>query len=99
MTSKFSIGEIAIYVRPGSPYYGREVTVGRRIKSNEFVGGDHLGQMSFASNAEGYVIHGLETVTAAKSEHLRKKKPPSREIDQVTTWDKCLWAPREVEHA
>lgn len=29
----------------------------------------------------------------ARREMLRKRKPPSREIDRVTSWDKCDWRP------
>ena len=95
---KFSIGEIVIYVRPGSPYYGEEVVITRGIHRYP-VSSDHLGQTA-GSMQDGYGIKcSWVTPCAARPEWLRKKKPPSREIDQVTTWDKCAWSPREVEHA
>ena len=98
MTHRFEVGEVAIYVRPGSPYYGEEVTIIRGIH-RYLVVNDHLGQ-NIGEEIDGYGIQcSWSRAGGASPEWLRKKKPPSREIDQVTTWDKCLWKPREVEHA
>lgn len=102
MTQRFEVGDVAIYVRPGSPYYGQEVTITRGLALS-MPGPDHV---TGKEDNGGYPVYGINNLDddytatwTARPEHLRKKKPPSREIDQVTTWDKCAWSPREVEHA
>ena len=101
MTPKFEIGEVAIYVRPGSPYYGDEVTILSGLQQHSG-GSDLVTGISYVKYQHpGYVIRHPEVIGKgfADPAWLRKKKPPSREIDQVTSWDKCAWRPREVEHA
>lgn len=98
MTDKFEIGEIAVLV--GLAYYpelnGTECTIldGPRQKTT-------FGWRSGVTH-DG-IQYRVETSFGDKGwvlpQNLRKKKPPRREIDQVTTWDKVLWRPREVEHA
>ena len=100
MTDKFEIGEVAIYVRPGSPFYGAEVKILSGLIFQNRVQ-DHLTG-EYRDGGWRYFIDiptGNPNGFTADPEWLRKKKPPRREIDEVTTWDKCLWKPREVEHA
>ncbi len=96
MAEKFEIGEVAIYVRPGSPYCGEEV---------EIIKGPYLYRVSYDSldpsnngNPEyGYTVRS--TVNGekygARPEWLRKKKP-HRDIDQIVSWDDCLWKPQPI---
>lgn len=100
MTDKFQIGEVAIYVRPGSPYYGKEIT----ILSNLILAGPGHDNLYNVSTSGGYPVYQISELSwapgkiqIARPEWLRKKKLPRREVDQVTTWDKCLWKPKEVE--
>lgn len=101
MTDKFQIGEVAIYVRPGSSYYGDEVTIISGLQLH--AGGADLvtGARHSKYPRPGYLIRHPEIIGEgfADPAWLRKKKPPQREIDQVTTWDKCAWRPKELQHA
>ncbi len=98
MAEKFEIGEVAIYVRPGSPHYGREVTVTSGLQT---VGGgtDHITGEKVPKFL-GYKIDGIPPVKSeymcARPEWLRKKKPPRREIDQIVSWEDCLWKPETL---
>ena len=100
MNETFKVGEIAIYVRPGSQHYGREV----EILSGLFKPISHTdvvtGEFSQKSDALAYQITDLYPeipgVMTALPEHLRKKKPPQRDIDQIVSWDDCVWRPERV---
>lgn len=98
MTEKFEIGEIAVIKKfeDDPSIDGRECTVesAPTFFDMPWVGVyGHYHRISIP----GLGISGEQYF--AKPEHLRKKKPPQREIDQVTTWDKCAWRPRELQHA
>lgn len=100
MSDKFEIGEAAIYVRPGSPFYGQECTVIDIERSDDFGAGfDHTtGQMSY----HGYLPYQVSVKVNgsflwAKAEWLRKKKPPQREMDRKVAWDDCAWRPKALE--
>ena len=103
MNETFQVGEIAIYVRPGSPYYGQEVTIIGPLKLR---GGpsshDHItGQPAqrdmkyLISNPVGFNSPNGKGFSA-RPENLRKKKPPQRDIDQLVSWDDCVWRPGMV---
>jgi hypothetical protein len=89
MTDKFEVGEIAIYVRPGSPHFGEEV----RIESNleYFCGGvDYLtGELPEDGYEYEFTMIGLLPGIypwTARPEWL-KKKPKPRAIDEKVSWD------------
>ena len=99
--STFKVGEVVIYVRPGSPYYGREVEVLSELKF--FVGGgiDHVTR---GKTPPGYKhkitnIIGVPWDFVARPDWLRKKHT-SRDIDQLTSWDEFHkatgWSPMVV---
>lgn len=100
--SRFSIGEVAIYVRPGSPAYGQEVTVLSELHPI----GSGFDYSTGAIPSNDLLVYEISDLTpgfslgkqVARPEWLSKKKT-IREIDQVTTWDKCAWRPKELQHA
>ena len=100
MNEHFKVGEIAIYVRPGSPYYGREVEVLSRLFP-ETGGVDIVTREIYEETGKlVYRITDLDPGTpglmVAYPEWLRKKKPPQRDIDQLVSWDDCVWRPERV---
>jgi hypothetical protein len=93
--SEFHVGEIAIYVKPGSPVFGKEVTIISPLR---------LTGVSTVSGETGLPIprfYGYEVDLPAKyakgvcvpPEHLRKKQQ-KRDIDQLVSWDSCPWQPK-----
>ena len=97
MNETFSIGEIAIYVRPGSPYYGREVEILGPLVSN-LVSDDHVDSSRIGTVSRSYDITNIFDCpfgSAAPPEWLRKKQQ-KRDIDQLVSWDDCLWQPKKV---
>jgi hypothetical protein len=93
--SEFHVGEIAIYVRPGSDYFWFEVTitsgliVGRTL--NPFTNVMHASGPHYL--IEGIPIHSNGNPWSSKPEWLRKKQQ-KRDIDQLVSWDDCLWKPK-----
>lgn len=88
MSEHFKVGEIAIYVRPGSQFYGREVTILSPLKPSGG-GWDHVNNKP-ADRYMGYLVDlpklGHREMSA-RPEWLRKKKPPQRDIDQKVGWE------------
>lgn len=99
MTDKFEIGEVAIYVRPGSPYYGCEVMVTGPLelkRSIDLVLGQEVEAMGYQIYADSFEIYpGHDRYRSVRPEHLRKKP---RSIDREATgeWDLCPWRPEKV---
>lgn len=97
MTDKFEIGEVAIYVRPGSSYQGTEVTVITALR-------EHKGGFDHVTNQWVHLDELVHTIRfhdgirkAAKSEWLKKKQRRlDRECDRKVSWDECLWKPKQV---
>ena len=76
----FKKGDIAIYVRPGSPYYGREVEVLSGLEKY-FVSEDYLGQTQ-GTLQWGYTITNLDntdTIKRARPQWLRPKDEGARD--------------------
>lgn len=92
MTDKFEIGEVAIVIdaHDHPVHIGCEALVCSSRFWHRFDDGDQGYWYECEIRGEKFSVD---------ENHLRKKKPPSREIDQVTTWDKCAWQPRQLEHA
>jgi hypothetical protein len=85
--SEFHVGEIAIYVRPGSRFFGQEVRVTRSLFLNPYKPSEWYGKTC-------YMIVGLDVGEAScLPEHLRKKQQ-KRDIDQIVSWDDCVWKPK-----
>ena len=96
--SEFKVGEIAIYVRPGSPHFGREVTIIGPLQ----IWGGGLDHITGARNPDGIIAYPTDlppvlkgNVMGAKPEWL-KKKQQKRDIDQLVSWSDCLWQPKGV---
>ncbi len=76
---KFEIGEVAIYVRPGSPHYGKEVTVLSGLRPAASIVVDVLtGVESYGAKNLVYEITDLYPALmlrafTARPEWLRKK--------------------------
>jgi hypothetical protein len=89
MTDKYQVGEIAIYVRPGSPYFGKEVEILGELKY-VLVGFDFAGRRREPTFEWCYDITDLcpknPGIAAASPEWL-KKKPQKRDIDELVSWD------------
>ena len=95
----FAIGEVAIYVRPGSPHFGTEVTIlygpCRFTNSLDYRTG-RIGELFI-----GYCVSSGEVDLrgkdewAVKTENL-KKKQHKRPMDEKVSWDECLWKPAGV---
>ena len=90
MTDKFQVGEICIYVRPGSPYFGKEVKILRGLTETNLGGVDHITGEKLNKLVMAYRIDGIPFRTGtwfnAIPEHL-KKKPQKRDIDELVSWD------------
>lgn len=80
---KFEIGEIAALVggfsSDDSYFDGEEVEI--------LSGPQEPLRVQAKPGVVYYLVNYRGTKKFARREMLRKKKPPSREIDQVTTWD------------
>lgn len=91
----FAIGEVAIaHNWSGAPHYnGSEVVVidGLKDRTTYRIA---TGQIETGPKYRIQTTDGK--IWTCRQSGLRKKKPPAREDHQVTTWDKCIWQPRQV---
>lgn len=44
--------------------------------------------------AWAYLVQSPYGVIVAVVEHVRRKRAPGDDVNDVTTWDNCLWQPR-----
>lgn len=92
MSDEFKIGEVVIVLSRHTQWNGREGTIigGLEIRPAYYIatGEPAPDEPRYALLVDGFGFCVLPP------RQLRKKKPPTRE--QTTTWDKCLWRPREL---
>lgn len=96
--SDFKIGEVVVYVRPGSPHFGQETTIiGNWVDG---AGIDHITGQPYRGTGRPCFAISLDHPSGGKlwalPEWLQKKRPPQREQDQIVSWDDCLWKPKDV---
>ena len=89
----FSVGEVAIFVRPGSKFYGVEVVVTHALHTAQVVDWEDGKRKTkrvygiygpFGGNRYGSAGYATEPC------NLRKKRPP------LANWQDCAWRPSEV---
>lgn len=96
-SEQFSIGEVAIYCRPGSLYFGAEVTIMSALKEMRL----HDARTVTTEQALAYEIDGpfgpfLDgRPWCSRPEWLKKKKPPRRDLE-VVRWADCPWQPESI---
>ena len=89
--SEFHVGEIAIFVRNGSPNYGKECEV---VGPLEWIGGGP--DYTTGGVAEHAYMHKIildGELFCSRPEWLRKKQQ-KRDIDQLVSWNDCAWKPK-----
>lgn len=95
--SKFKVGEIAIYDRRESPYYGQEVEVLSRLK-RVVIGIDHVtGETDIECDAYQISDSSISWVRYAEPHELRKKKPPQELASLETLKAITGWSPNKVK--
>jgi len=98
MDEKFEVGEIALYCKPGSPYYGLEVTI-----VSELIYCPLMYSHSTRTWDDGFAYRiagdlpdirppgcSFSPPWYARPEHLRKKRPPREALGK---WEECPWRP------
>lgn len=89
--SEFKIGEVAIYWRIGSPQHGVEVKICGPLEDRSHTVDRLTGLKGKFGHLVDLKIYGKRWFINPK--FLRKKPPPSREIDQLAQWSDCLFQP------
>ena len=86
---EFSVGDIVIYVRPGSPFYGTEVEILGPLQFKQTLS-DHLSSPSGPGHRY-QITHILPKFATswARPEWLRKKY----DGNELVSWDECIWRP------
>ena len=90
---RFAIGEVVIlvYSRYHSHLHGPgdevEVVEGFQLRYDQDAGINRFCYRIRYRSGETYF---------ATPDQLRKKHPPAREDRQLTTWEKCVWQPKQV---
>ena len=92
MSERFQVGEIAIYCPYGKVEPGLEIYDGEDVE---------VVRTYFVSNLVlGGVAHEIKCkdglLITCTPQSLRKKRPPEYDGNQVASWDKCEWKPREL---
>jgi len=96
VAEKFEVGEVAIYVRPGSKSYGQEVTILSPLRLRRLWNREGT---SFRLVEAHEVKFGEQTIGVnghpfgAVPEELRKKPPKVTPREQVGEWELCPWQP------
>lgn len=93
MSDKFEVGEVAIYVRPGSPSYGCEVTIASTLIMSIF---NTAEAPDVSDTAWVYLLDEICAETGLQGcaePHELRKKPPAREDHQLVKWSECPWQP------
>lgn len=87
----FAVGEVAILCNTAYGNDGLECTV---------IGSCPWRKCRVTNEIEEGFFYLVKTtdeeIYAAEPRQLRKKRLPGREDHQLTTWDKCLWRPKQV---
>lgn len=95
MNQEFSVGEMAIYVRPNSPHYGKEIEI---LGPLQFVSclRDHVTG-ALVDGGMRYQITRLDDLPRfwAKPEWLRKKRPPQELSSWYEVEKLCGWNPEK----
>lgn len=98
----FSIGEVAIFWKPGSVNHGKELTIlsgmqWRRARgSMDGVVREGWRYQCDPSNlVMGPYTSKCSDKTWVAPEHLRKKRPPRDDL-QIKRWDECPWQPEKI---
>jgi hypothetical protein len=97
MSESFSVGEVATWVREGSPNYGREVTIAGQLEwVNAFQpDGSREGGYRYQIDAPWMPLAPHGEGWCAKPEWLRKR-PPKQDWNSLCHLTDL---PREVTHA
>lgn len=92
---RFEVGEVAIYIRPGSKNFGKEVTIVGPLKWARL----------WTPDLKTYKVVETYNVScddlgqcpkgrwAAQPHHLRKKPPKAKPKEEVGEWELCPWQP------
>ena len=98
----FSIGEVAIFWKPGFPNHGKELTIlsgmqWRRTRgsSDGIVREGWRYECDATNLVEGPYSAKPGQKTFVAPEYLRKKRPPRKDLE-VIRWDQCPWQPESV---
>lgn len=100
--SNFSVGEVAIFYRPGSEYHGSEVTIAGPLRYAVFndcrtgrkaAGLCHSIEGPFQPKFKH--ASGRPVIFVARIKHLRKR-PGEQDQNEVIRWESCPWSPQGV---
>lgn len=87
---QFAIGEIAIFWHPGSLGHLNEVEVVSPLAMRR----SRAWGLANCYRVSGQLHGGRPAL--ARPQELRKKPQPGDESRDTTTWDKCIWQPKQV---
>lgn len=101
MPEKFEVGEVALFCKPGSPYFGAEVAI-----ISELVYCPRMYSHTDQTWSDGWAYRvtgdlpdlkppgcSFSPPWYARPEHLQKKRPPREPLGR---WDQCPWQPEVV---
>lgn len=98
----FSIGEVAIFWKPGFPNHGKELTILSGLQWRRTMGSmDGIVREGWRYQCDATnLVRGPYSSTCSNRtwvapEYLRKKRPPRKDL-QVVRWDQCPWQPESI---